>query len=138
MKNIDVINNEVVSEQTKMLTDLISKHYQYYYQQSMYQQSMELHTQDKILSAEFYQDFIDNLSIELEHIDFDFPIAANLGYVMTAEQVSRWAVYWHIVFHEQSDSIGNKMFACTIELMTPNKHVSGFKLICENGTSNRT
>ena len=119
-----MINNEVVSEQTNILIELISQHYQYYYQQSI-----ELHAQDKTLPLEFYQDFINNFNVELEHINFDFPITANIGCDVEPEQVLRWALYWQLEFHPQVDA--HCSFACTIRLITTNQQSSDFKLICE-------
>jgi len=122
------MNNNLVAKQTQMLIDVISKHYQYYYQQSI-----DLHEQGISLSLEFYQCFIDNLSIELEHINFDFPVTANLGYCVEPEQLSRWALYWQLEFKQLCDV--SSSFSCMIQLMTANKHTSNFKLMCDNGTS---
>jgi len=122
------MNNNLVVKQTQILIDVISKHYQYYNQQSI-----ERHEQGKSLSLEFYQCFIDNLSIELEHINFDFPVTANLGYCVEPEQVSRWALYWQLEFKPQLDINGS--FSCIIQLMSTNQQAPDFKLICDNGAS---
>ncbi|WP_017221071.1 hypothetical protein [Moritella dasanensis] len=122
------MNNNPIADQTQILIDLISTHYQYYYQQSI-----EIQAHHKVLPVTFYQDFIDNLMIELCHIDFAFPMTANIGYVMTAEQISRCALYWRLAFNLQDEV--NNSFTCTLELMAGGQQTSDFKLICENGTS---
>ena len=122
------MNNKVVSEQTQKLIELISQHYQYYYQQSS-----DLYASNQTLPLDFYQRFIANLIIELEHIDFAFPVTANLVYCANQEQVVRWALYWQLEFHQSCDVDGN--FTCTIELKGANQKKLGFKLICDSGTS---
>lgn len=122
------MNSNPIPEQTQILIDLISTHYQYYYQQSI-----EIYSHHEVLPITFYKNFIDNLVIELCHIDFAFPITANIGYDVKPAQVSRWAIYWLLEFHQPLDT--EHCFSFSLQLITANQQKSDFKLNCDNEIS---